>query len=391
MKLSGGVGLNGSANESRSFYFCPKVRMQKVEDNIKKSPAKKKRPFFLKQPMMLRVVYALCPIAVAGVYFFGWRVLALLAFVNVVGLTTEYITSKKRGQPVSMAVFVTCWLFALSLPPSLPFWQAGVGIVVGVLFGKEVFGGFGRNFANPAIVGRAFVYVCFPLQMTGRFVPAFKDWPGGFAHWSFETLDKLPQYLDGAGKTVVDAISSASPMMAFRDFGYSVSLEDLFFGSLGGTFQGEYGPQVLTAGSIGEGSALLILLAGVYLLATKTANWRLMVGTLIGGGCAGYLLNWFVGEGVQPFPFRLLAGAFLFVTVFMVTDPVSAPKKKEAMYAYSGFIGVMIVILSWKSQFVGAAGFAILLGNIISPLLDMGAKEWAKRKKAKKTAGAGSS
>lgn len=81
----------------------------------------------------------------------------------------------------------------------------------------------------------------------------------------------------------------------------------------------------------------------------------------------------------------------MFVTVFMVTDPVSAPKKKEAMYAYSGFIGVMIVVLSWKSQFVGAAGFAILLGNIISPLLDMGAKEWTKRKKAKQAAGAGSS
>ncbi len=331
--------------------------------------------------MMLKVIYALAPISLAGVYFFGWRVLALLLVVNVVGLSVEYIMAKKRGQPVSMAVFVTCWLFALSLPPTVPFWMAGVGIVVGVLFGKEVFGGFGRNFANPAIVGRAFVYVCFPLELTGRFVPAFREWPGGFVHWSFETLDKLPAYLADTGKSLVDAVSSASPMMAFRDLGYTAPISDLFLGTIGGSFDGEYGIQILTAGSIGEGSAVLILLAGIYLLATKTADWRLMAGTIIGGAGMGFLLSALAGPEVQPVHFRFLAGAFLFVTVFMVTDPVSAPKRKTAKLVYGGFIGVMIMILSWKSQFVAAASFAILLGNIVSPLLDTADKSWAGKMK----------
>lgn len=362
------------------------MEKDKTENKPPQQKKKKKKPFFLKQPMMLKVVYALIPIAVAGVFFFGWRVLAILAVVNAVGFATEYIMAKKRGQPVSMALFVTCWLFALSLPPTVPLWIAGVGIVVGVLFGKEVFGGFGRNFANPAIVGRAFVYVCFPVELTGRFVPAFRNWPGGFAHWSFESLDKLPLYLVDTGKSVVDAVSAASPMMAFRDFGYATSLQDLFLGTIGGAFEGEYGTQILTAGSIGEGSALVILLAGIYLIATKTANWRLTLSTLIGGAAVSYLLMGVGAKGVQPFPFKLLAGAFLYVSVFMVTDPVSAPKKKGAMYAYGGFIGAMIVLLSWKSQFVAAASFAILLGNIISPLLDQAAKEWAKKKKAKKKA-----
>jgi Na+-transporting NADH:ubiquinone oxidoreductase subunit B len=295
--------------------------------------------------------------------------------------------ARKRGQPVSMAVFVTAWLYALSLPPTIPFWIAGVGIVVAILFGKEVFGGFGRNFANPAIVGRAFVYVSFPIEMTGSFVPAFKGWPGGFAHWSFTSLNKLPEHVAVAGKNVVDAVTSASPMLALRDFGYETSLRDLFHGTIGTTFQGDYGTQILAAGSIGEGCALLIILAGAYLFYTRTANWRLTASTVVGAAAITFLLRGLGAEGVQPFAFKALAGAFLYVAVFMVTDPISAPKKKGAMYVYGALIGILIILLSWKSQFVAAASFAVLLGNIVSPLLDMGARQWAKyrREHKKKT------
>ena len=174
---------------------------------------------FMKQPNMVRVLYALAPLAVSGVYFFGWRALAVLGVCMLAGLLTEWITASRRGAPVSMACFVTSCLYALSLPPTIPFWIAVIGVVVGILFGKEVFGGFSRNFANPAIVGRAFVYVCSPVPLTAQFVPAFRGFPGGFAHWSFEGLRQLPAHLAAAGKSVADAAAKRARAGGFKNVG----------------------------------------------------------------------------------------------------------------------------------------------------------------------------
>ncbi len=358
----------------------------------------KRRPLFMKQKIMLRVVYALVPLLISAIYFFGWRVLAMLGFVWAVGIVTEHVTSRRREQPVSMACFVTCWLYALSLPPNVPFWIAAVGIVVAILFGKEVFGGFGRNFANPAIVGRAFVYVCFPTELTAEFVPAFKGFPGGFAHWSFESLSELPGYLAESGKQVADAISQASPMWVNREYGdavtdSAVSWLDMLLGSIGGIFQAGGDTRILSAGSMGEGCALLIAGAAVYLIWTKTANWRLMLSCLIGLAGATFVYRNLFGFGglgeVPPLQFTLLAGTTLYVLVFMVTDPVSAPKRKPAMWAYGALIGVLIVTIRWRGIFVAAASFAVLLGNICSPLFDEAADAWQRRRKAKTAAVAG--
>lgn len=361
-------------------------------------PSKASRRFFQKQPMMMRMVYALLPVLVSAVYFFGWRALAVVAVVVAVGVATEYFTSRARGGAVSQAVFVTCLLFALSLPPTTPFFVAVIGIVVGVLFGKEVFGGFGRNFANPAIVARAFVYVCFPKQLTGRFVPAFEGFPGGFAHWSFESLRELPASLASAGRSVADAVSQASPMWVMRDvsrdvgengFGYL----NLLLGNISGVFQQEGQSRILTAGSMGEGCAILILLAAAYLLITKTANYRLMLGTFLGFVFANVLFRdvlGFSGLGdVPPLPFNLLAGTTLYVTVFMVTDPVSAPKKAPAQWMYAVFIGFCMVFLRWRGVFVAAASFSVLLGNLVGPLLDIAAEAWKNRGKAAASAKGG--
>jgi len=360
--------------------------------------AVKHRKIFMKQKIMFRVLVALAPVLVSGIYFFGWRVLALLGFCTLVGLVTEYITSRQRKGPVSTACFVTCTLYALSLPPTVPFWVAGVGILVAILFGKEVFGGFGRNFANPAIVGRAFVYICFPVPLTAQFVPAFKSFPGGLAHWSFESLQQLPAHLSAGGQRVADAVSQASPMWVNREFGPEVaakaaSLWEMLLGNIGGVFATPDGTvRILSAGSIGEGCALLIVLAAVYLLVTKTANWRLMLSTVAGLAAATVLFRnvlGFDGPGEVPtLAFTLLAGTTLYVAVFMVTDPVSAPNKNLARYAYGFFIGFMVVLLRWRGIFVAAASFSVLLGNIIAPLLDLGADAISERKKAK-AAGAG--
>ena len=348
-----------------------------------------RRPFFSNQPIMRRVIYALAPVLASGIYFFGWRALAVLIISAAAGVATEYLMERRLRRPVSTACLVTVTLYALSLPPTVPLWVAAVGAVVGVLFGKEVFGGFGRNFANPAIVGRAFVYVCFPVELTGRFVPAFRGWPAGLAHWSFESLRELPPWLADSGRTVADAVTAASPMWALRDYGHVTPAWDLVLGRIGGWFQHEGATRILAAGSIGEGCAPIILAAGVYLLLTRTANWRLMLSPFAGAAAAGLLFRHALGfADVQPLYFKLLAGAFLYASVFMVTEPVSAPKKPAAQLAYGALIGFLVVLLSWKSVFIAAVSFSILLGNIVSPFLDMAAAAWARRRAAPST-GAG--
>jgi Na+-transporting NADH:ubiquinone oxidoreductase subunit B len=356
-----------------------------AQDATATKPRRKKK-LIQKQANMLRVLYALAPVAVLGVYFFGWRVLALLAITTATGFFTEFVTSRQRGASISTAVFVTCGIYTLSLPPGTPYWVSMIGIVVAVLFGKEVFGGFGRNFANPAIVGRAFVYVSFPQPLTAGFVPVFKDWPGGFAHWSMRGLlesGRLPQYLADAQVEAADAISAATPMWARRDFGYVTDWKDLLLGNIGGTFDSGAGIRVLEAGCIGEVSALLMIAAAAYLIITKTSNWRLTTACLAGAVLANVLFRHVLGyQAVPPLHFTLFSGALMFAAVFIVTDPVSATKKPLAMWVYGGFIGFMVVFLRWKGQFAGAVAFAILLGNILGPLLDLGATWWAGRAKA---------
>lgn len=340
---------------------------------------------FLKQKNMLRVLYALAPVAVAAIYYFGWRVLALLVVAGICGFGTEwFMQSRKPKGKVSYAVFVTAALYGLSLPPTTPFWIAAVGIIIAILFGKEVFGGFGKNIFNPAVVGRAFVYVCFPIEMTGRFVPVFTGFPGGFTHWS---LSKLPMAFTQAGITLTDALTAATPMWARRDFAHTTNTLNLFLGNIGELFSFEGKVKILAAGSMGEVSALLIILAGIYLIATKTASWRLTLSMLLGAtGITLLLRNVFGIDGVPPLPFTLFSGALLYGAIFMVTDPVSAPKVPLSQWLYGAFIGIMVVFFRYKSVFAGGLAFSILLGNTIAPSLDL----WIKRYRANKQGGVAS-
>lgn len=337
----------------------------------------KKSSWLKQQPMMRKVEYALMPALLGAIYFFGWRTLAIVIWVAAVGYATEYLMAKKRNDTVTEAVFVTSLLLGLSLPPTMPFWQAAVGSFVAILFGKEVFGGFPRNVFNPAIVGRGFLYVCFPTDMTGAFTPVWKGLPGGFAHW-------------GANKMIegIDAVSAATPMWSRRDFGYETSLLDLFTGNIGEVFTGSDGVQrALAAGSVGEVSAILVLIGGIYLLWTKTAQWRLTVSTLIGAIVSSALFRYVLGaDGVPPVPWTLCSGALLYAAFFMVTDPISGPKNKNSQWIYGAFIGMMIIFLRWKAVFIGAVAFAILLGNTLSPTLDMIFKARDKKKKAAEAA-----
>lgn len=309
----------------------------------------------MKQPMMRKVLYALSPIVLAAIYFFGWRALLMILFAAAVGVFSEWLFESRRNKPVTEAVYVTAVLYTLTLPVRTPIWVVAVGMLFGVIFGKEVFGGFGRNVFNPALVGRAFVYVSFPSFLTVQWTKPFDNILGGFAHFI---------------GTPVDEITTATPMLLFRTTGEMVDYLKLFLGNI--------------SGSLGETSALLIILAGLYLLFTKTASWETMIFTLIGflvTNSAFYL------AGVESVPnplFGLLSGGILFAAVFMSTDPISAPKTREAKFIYGLLIGGITVLIRGFALFAEGAMFAILIANTFAPILDEGVKAYKNHQKAQK-------
>lgn len=326
---------------------------------------------------MRRVCLALLPACLGGVYFFGWRSAVLCAWVMLWCCATEYWLARRRGDPLTESALVTGMLLGLSLPPTLPFWMGAVGAVVAMAFAKEFFGGFGRNVFNPAIVGRAFLYTCFPIAMTRGFTPAYAAGAGGFLRWG------PLRWVDG-----VDAVSAATPMWVLRDYGWATPLKQLFLGGIHGTFTAPDGTtRLLSAGSVGEVSALLILLGGGYLLATKTAQWRLVASSLAGAVATAVLLRHVFGvDRIPPLPWTLCSGALLYACFFMVTDPVSAPNDRTAQWIYGALIGALIVVMRWKAVFAGGVGFAILLGNTVGPSVELAVK--ARARKAKPSAAA---
>ena len=298
------------------------------------------KTFFQIQKPMMRVCYALAPVALAAVYYFGWRAAALLAVTLVFGIATEALFTFRKAQPVTSAVFVTCAIFTLSLPPETPFWMAAIGIVVGVALGKMVFGGFGQNVFNPAMVGRCFLYITFPVQLTSVWVKPFWGGWGGFLHWS-------PSFQD--------AVTRATPLAELRS-GDLIPVWKLFIGNVGG--------------SLGETSALLIILGGLYIVYKKAAPWRLALSCLIGGIVMSGILH-YAGLDRIPSPLStVLAGSFLFGTAFVVTEPVSGPNMKPVQWIYGFMIGSLTVILRGFSNFSEGIMFSVLIMNAFVPLMD---------------------
>lgn len=310
--------------------------------------------YFTKQKMMRTVIVSLIPIILAATYYFGLRVLLLLFVVNIFAIGTEYIYEKKNNKKVSEAVLVTGILYTLTLPPSIPYWMAVVGIIFAVLFGKMVFGGFGKNIFNPALVGRAFIYVSFPEPLTISWTSVSTSFPGGFV-----------KYINQG----IEAVSTATPMLAYREAGTMFPPLDILIGKV--------------SGSIGETSAILIILAGIYLIYTKVASWQTMAGCFTGFIGLSTIL-YLLGMSQVPNPiYGLFSGGFLFATVFMATDPISSAKTKGGKWIYGIIIGVVTVIIRGFSLFAGGAMFAILMGNTFAPIIDEAINAYKRNKKAK--------
>ena len=256
----------------------------------------------------------------------------------VVGGFWEVLFASVRGHEVHEGFFVTSILFALTLPPDIPLWQVALGITFGVVIGKEVFGGTGRNFLNPALTGRAFLFFAYPASMSGDTV------------W-----------------TAADGFSGATPLGIIAAEGVSgleqanITWFDAFFGTI--------------QGSMGEVSTLAILLGAAFLLYTRIASWRIMAGVLTGMLVFSTLLNLIGSETnpmfAMPWYWHLVVGGFAFGMVFMATDPVSAAMTNAGRWWFGVLIGVMVVLIRViNPAFPEGMMLAILFANLFAPLID---------------------
>jgi Na+-transporting NADH:ubiquinone oxidoreductase subunit B/electron transport complex protein RnfD len=317
---------------TESFLFSP-------PDTAQAAPYVRD-PLDVKRFMSVAIV-SLLPCTAAALYFFGLRVLAIIAVSYAVGGTVEVLFAVVRKEPINEGFLVTGLIFPLVMPPAIRLWMVGVGVAFGVLVGKELFGGTGRNLFNPALVGRCFLAIGYPVAMSAAWIK-----PGG------GVLGRVMQYV---GAAQADAITSATPLVAAKQQTWA-SLQDLFLGRV--------------AGSIGETSALAILVGGTFLLATGVANWRTVAGVLISFGLGQAVLHRVDPGAFGPALWHLCAGGLLFGAFFMATDPVTSPSMSGAKWAYGAIIGIVTVLIRNLTGYVEGVMFAILLGNICAPLLD---------------------
>ena len=256
----------------------------------------------------------------------------------IVGGFWEVLFASIRKHEVNEGFFVTSVLFALTLPPSVPLWQVALGISFGVVIGKEVFGGTGKNFLNPALTGRAFLFFAYPAQMSGDAVWTAVD---GYA---------------GATSLSIAAAGGIDTAMA-----NGLTWWDAFVG--------------FEQGSMGETSVLAIFIGGAVLLLSKIASWRIVTGVMLGLIGMSLLFN-SIGSTTNPmlampWYWHLVVGGFAFGMIFMATDPVSASMTNLGKWIFGALIGVMVMLIRVVNPaFPEGMMLAILFANLCAPLVD---------------------
>jgi Na+-transporting NADH:ubiquinone oxidoreductase subunit B len=268
------------------------------------------------------------------------------------GLLWELVFARVRGRPLQEGVGVTALLFALTLPPAVPLWQVALGMGFGIVVAKEMFGGTGRNFVNPALAARAFVYFGYPREHSGNAV------------W-----------------VAVDGFTSATPLTAMNTASVSAGMDavpqrwaDAFLGTM--------------PGCMGETSALACLIGAALLILTGIASWRVMAGMLFGGLLTAWLLNRVCSETnamfLLPPHWHIVVGGFAFGMVFMATDPVTGAQTNPGRGIYGFLVGMFCVLIRVLNPgFPESVMIVILLGNVFAPLIDwfvIQAHAWRRRR-----------
>jgi RnfABCDGE-type electron transport complex D subunit len=299
--------------------------------------------------MMSLVIIGLVPSALAGIYYYGWYVAAMIATSYAVGGMVEVAFAMARRKPIHEGFLVTGLIFPLVLPPTTPLWIVAVGIFFGTFFGKEVFGGTGRNIFNPALVGRLFVSLAFPSYFATMW---------GKIHWGC-----CPGYL----RWTVDAVTQATPLIDFK--GSHIISTDPVSLLLG------HAP-----GCVGETFRIGILAGGLFVVVTRAGDWRVPVSYLGSVALSALVLRGIMPERVAPVWFQLLSGGLMFGAFFMANDPVTSPFTFTGRWVYGIILGILTVLIRALSGLPESVMFAILLMNAVGPLIDKAVLNTAYRK-----------
>ena len=285
------------------------------------------------QKNMLNVILALMPAFLAGIYYFGTGAIvvsgiAILSCVAFEWLITKFLL-KKEVQIYDCSAILTGMLLGMNLPSSLPWYMVVIGSLIAIGIGKMSFGGLGNNLFNPALVGRVFLLISFPAAMTTWPIPA-------------------PLTFDGS----VDALTAATPLSDLANFAEM----DLFLGHSGG--------------SLGETSAVALLLGLIYLLATRTITWHIPVSII-----ATVLVFTGIMHGVNPEEYaspllHITSGGILLGSIFMATDYVTSPMTKAGQLIFGVGIGVITVVIRLFGSYPEGVSFAILIMNAVVPLIN---------------------
>ena len=328
--------------------------------------------------IMIIVVVALIPAALFGMWNVGYqhclatgetwglfqnfwygflKVLPLYIVAYVVCLGIKITSAQIRNEEVNEGYLVSGMLIPLIVPVDVPLWTLAIAVAFAVLFGKEVFGGTGMNFLNPALLCRAFLFFAYPSKMSGSSV--------------WVSLKNGESLIDGAtGATPLSFASEGLDAMNNAGVQYGMSAWDMFAG--------------LVPGSVGETSVIAILIGAVILLWTGVASWKIMVSSVAGALFVGWLGNFF-GATTVPAYYQLIMGGFAFGTVFMATDPVTSAQTECGKWIYGFLIGALCVIVRlFNPGYAEGMMLAILLMNTFAPLIDHYVTDAAISRRAKK-------
>lgn len=292
---------------------------------------------------------ALANVLHGALYFLPIYIVTLAA-----GGAWEVLFATIRRHEVNEGFLVTSMLYTLILPASTPLWQVALGISFGVVIGKEVFGGTGKNFLNPALVGRAFLYFAYPAYMSG---------------------DTIWTPVDGYSGATALAVTASEGVGQLATFG--ITWMDAFVGTIQGSF--------------GETSTIACLIGLAFLLITRIANYRMVLGCLLGMIVFSSLLNW-IGSDTNPafatpWYWHLVIGGYAFGLVFMVTEPVSGSHTNAGRWIYGALIGFMVVMIRViNPAFPEGMMLAILFGNVFAPLIDYFVVQANIRRRARRNA-----
>ncbi|MDM8542905.1 NADH:ubiquinone reductase (Na(+)-transporting) subunit B [Desulfococcaceae bacterium HSG9] len=346
---------------TESFFFIPGIAT--VSDAHVRDSLDLKR-------FMSFVILALMPSFFFGIYNAGYQalivsgsdsvffpafikglqiVLPLVIVSYTVGFFWELLFAVIRKKEISEGFLVTGLLFPMTLPPTIPLWQAAVGISFGVVIGKEIFGGTGRNILNPALTGRIFLFFAYPVRMSGNSVWTVID-------------EKTPDAISGATPLAIAAITQPDQAIdtVLSQAGYSFTK----------LFMGVY------PGSIGETSALACLIGALLLIITGIASYRIIAGGVLGVLSIGWLLNILAADSSMAWQSlnpcsHLVMGGFAFGIAFMATDPVTAPGTDASKWIYGFAIGALTVLIRvFNPAYPEGVMLAIIFMNLFAPLLD---------------------